>query len=111
MIARRTRCIFFVTYVEAWAATDTLQAFGPDVAARSQVYLWPLEKRPKSVTGHHGSLHAKCAIADTRWLLLSSANLTEYALIVLIKGGELPGRAEAYWTSLVEAGTLKSVRV
>ena len=96
-------------------AFDALQAFGLDVAARSQVYVWPLEKRPKLPTGHHGSLHAKCAIADGRWLLLSSANLTEYALSVnielgvLIKGGELPGRADAYWTSLVEAGTLKSI--
>lgn len=97
-------------------AFDAFEAFGPDVAARSQVYVWPLEKRPKSPAGHHGSLHAKCAIADAHWLLISSANLTEYALSVnielgvLVRGGDLPGRAEAYWTSLVEAGTLKSVR-
>ncbi len=97
-------------------AFDALQAFGPDVSARSQVYVWPLEKRPKLPTGYHGSLHAKCAIADALWLLISSANLTEYALSVnielgvLIKGGDLPARAEAYWTSLIEAGTLKPVR-
>ncbi len=93
-------------------AFGALEAFGPDVAARSQVYVWPLENRPSPQAGHHGSLHAKCAIADGHWLLISSANLTEYALSinielgVLIRGGELPGRADAYWTSLVETGTV-----
>ena len=57
--------------------------------------------------GKLGSLHVKSAVADGRWLLLSSANLTEYAftinmeLGVLISGGRLPGRVESHFDGLI----------
>jgi phosphatidylserine/phosphatidylglycerophosphate/cardiolipin synthase-like enzyme len=76
------------------------------------VYIWPTEKREKTPNGTHGSLHAKCAIADGRRLLISSANLTEHALSVnielgvLITGGAFPVRAESYWTWLIQSGVL-----
>ena len=44
----------------------------------------------------HGSLHVKCAVADDAAALISSANLTEYAmnlnmeLGLMVKGGDLP---------------------
>jgi phosphatidylserine/phosphatidylglycerophosphate/cardiolipin synthase-like enzyme len=91
---------------------DTLRALGPSVGARSSVYLWPLNNREKDGNGKHGILHVKCAVADGRWLFLSSANLTEYAftlnmeLGLLITGGGLPGQVEAQFDRLVETGIL-----
>jgi phosphatidylserine/phosphatidylglycerophosphate/cardiolipin synthase-like enzyme len=91
---------------------DTLRALGPSVAARSSVYLWPLDNREKDGNGKCGILHVKCAVADGRWLFLSSANLTEYAftlnmeLGLLITGGGLPGQVEAHFDQLVESAVL-----
>jgi phosphatidylserine/phosphatidylglycerophosphate/cardiolipin synthase-like enzyme len=91
---------------------DTLRALGPSVAARSSVYLWPLDNREKDGNGKHGILHVKCAVADGRWLFLSSANLTEYAftlnmeLGLLISGGGLPSQVEAHFDRLIQTGVL-----
>jgi phosphatidylserine/phosphatidylglycerophosphate/cardiolipin synthase-like enzyme len=91
---------------------DTLRALGSSVAARSSVYLWPLDNREKDSNGKQGILHVKCAVADGRWLFLSSANLTEYAftlnmeLGLLVTGGNLPGQVEAHFDRLTEAGVL-----
>jgi phosphatidylserine/phosphatidylglycerophosphate/cardiolipin synthase-like enzyme len=96
-------------------AFHALEAFGPDVAARSRVYVWPLDRRPKDALGHHGSLHAKCAVADGQVMLISSANLTEHAfrlnmeLGILIHGGSLPGRVERYFGSLIDRKVLLPV--
>jgi phosphatidylserine/phosphatidylglycerophosphate/cardiolipin synthase-like enzyme len=101
---------------EGKVAFDAMKAFGPNVAERSTVYVWPIEKRPRGAGGEHGSLHAKCAVADSSQLLVSSANLTEHAftlnmeLGVLIKGGLLPGRVDSYFDALIGRGTLQSVR-
>jgi phosphatidylserine/phosphatidylglycerophosphate/cardiolipin synthase-like enzyme len=54
--------------------------FGHEMLEQAEVLVWPLDKRPKDREGRHGSLHAKCAVADSRWLLMSSANLTRYAM-------------------------------
>ena len=93
---------------------STLQALGPEVAACSSVFYWPKEKRQ-----HHGDkpgiLHVKCAVADGRWLFLSSANLTEYAfsinmeLGVLVTGGQLPGQVEENFDRLIAMGVLERV--
>ena len=54
-----------------------------------------------------GILHVKCAVADGRWLFLSSANLTEYAftinmeLGVLVTGGSLPGQVQEHFDRLI----------
>jgi len=91
---------------------DTLRALGPSVAARSRVYLWPLDNREKDSNGKHGILHVKCAAADGRWLFLSSANLTEYAftlnmeLGLLITGGSLPSQVESHFDRLIEVKLL-----
>lgn len=91
---------------------DTLRALGSAVAARSSVYLWPLEQRQRHDAGKLGILHVKCAVADGRWLYLSSANLTEYAftlnmeLGLLITGGSSPGQVEAHFDRLIESGVL-----
>jgi len=91
---------------------DTLAALGPSVSSRCSVYLWPLEKRQKDTAGKPGILHVKCAVADGRWLFLSSANLTEYAftlnmeLGLLTTGGDLPGQIEQHFDRMIQTGVL-----
>lgn len=94
---------------------NTLKALGKSVAARCSVYYWPLEKREKDLNDRPGILHVKCAVADGRWLFLSSANLTEYAftlnmeLGLLIVGGLLPVQVESQFDQMLRTGVLVSV--
>ena len=94
---------------------DTVQALGADIARHARIYVWPLEKRLHSPEGKHGSLHAKIAVADRRDLLISSANLTEYAMTLnmemglLVRGGERPAQVEAHLVRLVEQGVFQLV--
>jgi phosphatidylserine/phosphatidylglycerophosphate/cardiolipin synthase-like enzyme len=98
--------------LEGRNAYDTLKALGASVAVRCNVFLWPLEKREKDDAGKPGILHAKCAVADGRWLLLSSANLTEYAftlnmeLGLLVFGGNLPVQVEGHFDRMIQTGVL-----
>lgn len=97
-------------------AYDTVAALGSEVRRLSQLYIWPLDKRPVGPSGKPASLHVKCAVADRRTLFVSSANLTEYAMAlnmelgVLIKGGELPGRVAEHFEHLMENGTLRRIQ-
>jgi phosphatidylserine/phosphatidylglycerophosphate/cardiolipin synthase-like enzyme len=87
---------------------STLRALGDDVAACSAGYFWPKEKRGQDDKSKVGILHVKCAVADGRWLFLSSANLTEYAftinmeLGVLVTGGKLPGQVQEHFERLID---------
>ena len=80
---------------------------------RAEVYVWPKEHRLKDERGHFGSLHAKFAVADRMRLLVSSANLTEFAfnlnmeLGVLISGGHSPQEAAKHIDELVRMGVLR----
>ena len=93
---------------EGKVAFDAITALGAAVAAQARVYIWPLEKRPRDAAGHHGSLHVKCAVADGTVLLVSSANLTEYALSLnmelglLVRSGDLPARVTTHLDRLIE---------
>ena len=66
--------------------------------------------------GNAGVLHAKCVVADGRWLFISSANLTEHAftvnmeLGVLISGGKLPLRVEEHFDGLIASGALSPLQ-
>jgi phosphatidylserine/phosphatidylglycerophosphate/cardiolipin synthase-like enzyme len=86
---------------------DAISAFGEDLVARSKVYFWPLEKRERDAQGHHGCLHVKCAVADDRLALISSANLTEFAMTlnmelgVLTRGGDLPRALAGHLNALI----------
>jgi len=101
---------------EGRIAFDTLRALGEEIRERAIVYIWPLEKRPRSAGGAHGSLHAKLAIADGRTMLISSANLTEYAMTLnmemglLVNGSPLPAQVEAHLRRLVEMKVFRAVR-
>lgn len=96
-------------------AYDGLAAFGPEVAAHAAIYRWPLDQRRQDDQGRHGALHAKCAVADAQTLLISSANLTRYALDlnmelgVCIRGGSQPAQVVQHIQNLITAGMLRPV--
>lgn len=100
---------------EGKMSLDTMRAFGEVAAKNAQLYVWPKEKRPLTETGKYGSLHAKIALADGHDLLISSANLTGYALSLnmemglLVRGGETPGQVAHHLQRLVEQGVFESV--
>ena len=121
LVRAATRGVVICLYLETPDASegriafDTLAAFGAEVRQRAHVYVWPLEKRLRSAEGRHGSLHAKVAIADGRVMLISSANLTEYAMTlnmelgVMINGGTLPAMVATHVERLVGQGTCRRV--
>lgn len=82
-----------------------------------RVLVWPADRRPTSAAGKYGSLHAKCAVVDDRVLLVSSANLTEYALElnmelgVRIEGGSHPCRVREHFDDLVRRRVLAILEV
>ena len=94
-------------------AYDGLAALGGAVTAIAQIYGWPHERRPHDATGRHGSLHAKCAIADRKTMLISSANLTHYALNlnmelgVRISGTPIPEQVAAHFQQLIDGDVLQ----
>ncbi len=91
---------------------STLKALGPAIASTCKVFFWPVENRAKDAQGKPGILHVKCAVSDSRWLFLSSANLTEYAftlnmeLGLLITGGPLPEQVEKHFEQTIQKGIL-----
>ena len=94
---------------------DTVQALGSETRDWVRLYVWPLDKRPMSPDGRRGSLHVKLALADGQVALISSANLTEYAMSlnmevgILMRGGAIPSQLEAHLTALVEAGIFEEL--
>lgn len=77
-----------------------------------RVWTWAHDRRPTTASGKLASLHAKCAVADGERMLVSSANLTEFALTLnmelglLLSGGELPRRVESHFNALISTGEL-----
>jgi len=96
-------------------AYDTVKALGAEVARRAAIYVWPSDKRKTDEHGKAGVLHAKCAVADSRLLFISSANLTDNAMTLnmelgtLIGGGVAPGIVVAQFEQLIAADILKKV--
>ncbi len=64
-------------------------AFGIEIIRQAQVFVWPKNNRPVDREGKYGSLHVKAAIADRRYLFITSANLTEYAFTLNMEMGLL----------------------
>ena len=87
---------------------------GRVVAARATLLQWPPERRPRDEQGHAGLMHVKAAVAVSRLVFLTSANLTEAALErnmelgVLIRGGSMPVAIDHLIDALVESGELQS---
>jgi phosphatidylserine/phosphatidylglycerophosphate/cardiolipin synthase-like enzyme len=94
---------------------DTVRALGKAVTQRARLYVWPKEKRPVDESGRFGSLHAKIALADSRTMLVSSANLTGHAMTLnmemglLVRGGTVPQQVGRHLTRLVEQGVFERV--
>jgi phosphatidylserine/phosphatidylglycerophosphate/cardiolipin synthase-like enzyme len=94
---------------------DTIKALGGEIPRHARIYAWPLDRRPRTAGGRHGSLHAKIALADGRAMLISSANLTEYAMTlnmemgILVHGGPLPAQVQQHLERLVEQGVFELV--
>lgn len=97
---------------EGHVAYDGLRAFGPQIRERASVYRWPPARRPRDAAGNTGALHVKCAVADERLLLLTSANLTHHALSlnmelgILVRGGGQPRQVARHFAHLIQDGTL-----
>jgi phosphatidylserine/phosphatidylglycerophosphate/cardiolipin synthase-like enzyme len=87
---------------------SAITGLGEKLASVAAVYVWPLENRGTDSGGRHGSLHVKCAVADANAALISSANLTEYAmnlnmeLGLLVKGGDVPRDLDAHLRALIQ---------
>ncbi|HHP7232623.1 MAG TPA: DISARM system phospholipase D-like protein DrmC [Xenococcaceae cyanobacterium] len=64
-------------------------ALGIEIVQQAQVFVWPKQQRPVDSEGKYGSLHIKAAIADSRYLFITSANLTEYAFKLNMEMGLL----------------------
>lgn len=95
---------------------DMSEALGSEVAEHATLYTWPAELRPDVGVGRRASLHAKCAVADGARLLVSSANLTEYALTknmelgLLVEGGDVPARVQSHLEALIAGNVLRPLR-
>jgi phosphatidylserine/phosphatidylglycerophosphate/cardiolipin synthase-like enzyme len=94
---------------------DGVKSINRAVREKSRIYVWPEEKRPESDEGKKGALHAKCAVADARKLLVSSANLTDAAMQlniemgILISGGPLPKTVAENLGKMVSGEILSSL--
>jgi phosphatidylserine/phosphatidylglycerophosphate/cardiolipin synthase-like enzyme len=96
-------------FVEAENASlhDMVSLYGEFLVKSMNVYYWARDSQSESVNLNRGVLHAKAAIADQKRLLVSSANLTEYALSsnielgLMIGGGDLPQRADRIFSDYV----------
>ncbi|MEO8391826.1 MAG: DISARM system phospholipase D-like protein DrmC [Chloroflexota bacterium] len=92
---------------------EPMKAFGDALLEHADLFIWPLAQREHTADGRYGSLHAKIASADGLVMLVSSANLTDYALSlnieagILIRGGSLPAQMEGYLLQLVESGVFR----
>lgn len=92
------------------------EALGSEVAKHATLYTWPRELRPETGSGKRASLHAKCAVADGARLLVSSANLTEYALTknmelgLLVEGGDVPRRVQQHFEALITDSVLRPIK-
>ena len=64
-----------------------LQAFPPSLLEQIELYYWPKLKRPTDRQGNYGSLHIKAIVSDQTTVLISSANLTQYALALNMELG------------------------
>jgi len=114
LVAAAARGVQVTLVLESMEESDgkvtvsAIKGLGEQLAGAAAVYVWPLENRGTDSDGKHGSLHVKCAVADANAALISSANLTEYAmnlnmeLGLLVKGGNVPRDLDAHLRSLIQ---------
>ena len=77
----------------------------------AHVFYWALDRRKHNAAGSYGAMHAKCLVADRNRALVSSANLTDYALetnmeLGLVVEGTAAGRLADHFDQLILRGEL-----
>lgn len=98
---------------EGRLSVDQLRAIGNQLGAAAALYTWPADQRPRNSDGRYGLLHARFALADGHRLLVSSANLTEFAMTlnvemgVLVDGGRVPARLAEHIRELLDHGVFR----
>ena len=91
---------------------DKVKELTRHLGAHDRVLVWPSENRPQDDRGRRGLLHAKCAVADTDRLFVTSANMTDFALWlnleigVLLTGGNAPRAVHRHLESLAKTGVI-----
>jgi cardiolipin synthase len=112
-LARGIRVVFVLETDDSGKVSfDPLPVLQGGGALAAEVYYWPQNMRKRDLRGRHGTLHAKFAVADRERLLVSSANLTEFAfelnieLGVLLRGGTAPTEAAEHVDELIRRGVL-----
>ena len=118
-VARGVRVVFVLESSEAGKGGkvdfDPLPHLTTGAPGSMEVYAWPASQRPRDAQGRHGTLHAKFAVADRRQLLVSSANLTEFAftlnieLGVLLTGGTGPAEVAGQVDQMIRLGVFQRV--
>jgi phosphatidylserine/phosphatidylglycerophosphate/cardiolipin synthase-like enzyme len=94
---------------------DSIKVSGLADLPGIEIWVWPESKRLKDTNGKTGTLHAKCAIADRRHALVTSANLTGYALHLNIElglkidGGDIPREIARQFEMMMEQGDVERV--
>jgi phosphatidylserine/phosphatidylglycerophosphate/cardiolipin synthase-like enzyme len=118
-LSRGVRVVFVLESDDSSAGKvdfDPLPYLGGVHTSSIEVYEWPLSKRSRDDRGHHGTLHAKFAVADKSRLLVSSANLTEFAfklnieLGMMVTGGDAARQAVEHMDALILEGVLQRLR-
>lgn len=115
--AAAQRGVAVTLILEGWDGPDQaeprLKEFGNDPRGYARVLTWPPEARQVQGAPVYARLHAKCAVADTKEALVTSANLSQAAhrtsmeLGIRVVGGELPGQILAHFRGLETAGHLR----
>ena len=78
------------------------------------IYVWDSAAKKRDADTLSASVHAKCAVADSKLAFITSANLTSAALErnmelgILIRGGDVPGRLRAHLEALATTKVIKN---
>ncbi|MCC6808069.1 MAG: phospholipase [Deltaproteobacteria bacterium] len=97
---------------EGRLSVDARLGFAPEILRSARCYCWPADARERDERQRAGLLHAKCAAADGREALITSANLTGFAMNLNIELGvrlfepDLAARIERQFDALIHAGYL-----
>lgn len=95
---------------------DPLPHLAGEMADAVEAYVWPVAERATDSRGRHGTLHAKFAVADRHRLLVSSANLTEFAfnlnieLGIMLTGGAAPAEAAGHVDHMIRMGVFRRLQ-
>jgi cardiolipin synthase C len=116
-VARGVRIRLLLESVADSGGSLTFDAANAFAAVRDHVsfYVWPADQRPVLGSGV-ARLHAKGAVADDHTALVTSANITEYAISqnmelgLLIRGGPVPRRLARHFDALVSKGVLVTAK-